>query len=52
MIDLELTALADLSFMGFILQARELDNKDRQVGLTDARTNILYWSCTCLVDSV
>jgi hypothetical protein len=42
MIDLELTALADLSFMGFILQARELDNKDRQVGLTDERTNIVH----------
>jgi hypothetical protein len=42
MIDLELTALADLSFMGFILQARELDNKDRQVRLTEKRTDILY----------
>jgi hypothetical protein len=37
MIDLELTALANISFMGFILQARELDNKDRQVRLADER---------------
>jgi hypothetical protein len=45
MMELELTALAGLSFMGFILQARDVDNKDRQVhilvqqGIT--RTHVL-----------